>query len=187
MLLGAVAGQAVATGCLPCAFGGLCFPDAGEPFECGPSQAECTPSGGIALFNSKGPDAPAYWILFARNRGARSLGVLAGRLRVWADYNFPRPNVPTLPATCRGADRICFGRNARFRGVVVGDHLSGKARYPGGATCDFSATLRFGLGDAAPNSYVCRSPAGDLLSTGPLQVQVLRLFGCKREHRPSQP
>ncbi|TMA79098.1 MAG: hypothetical protein E6J77_20120 [Deltaproteobacteria bacterium] len=177
--LAATSAAVAASTCRRCDFGGLCR--RGQALvQCLPSEGRCRPNGGILGFNSVPPNTPAYWTLFAPARGKRSLRRLAGRLEVWADYTFPRPIVPGLPAECEAADRVCFGTSAVFRGKVRNDRLKGVARYPDGATCEFRGTVSFGLGGARPNAFVCRTPSGDVLSDGPFQLQLIRLSGCRR-------
>jgi hypothetical protein len=126
-----------ATGCVWCAFL--------------PSDATCVPNGGILSFNSVAPNVPAYWDLFARKRGLRSVGRLSGRLTAWSDAR--DPGVPGFPGR-RWGD-VFRGRTARFKGTVVGHRLEGDARYTGGVRCMFTGTH------------------------GILQVQVIRLSGCR--------
>jgi hypothetical protein len=177
-LLAAVT-HAAASDCRPCAFGGLCRIEE-RLVPCVPSRARCRPNGGILVFNSVSSGAPAYWTLVADARGAESLGRLDGRLEVWADYTFPRPAVPGLPAECATTDRICFGASARFSGTVRHNRLRGVARYADAAACEFRGRLLFGLGSGRPNRYLCRGPSGDVVSKGPFRVQGIRLTGCRR-------
>jgi len=170
---------AAASVCRRCDCGGLCL--GGQTLgEWAPREGRCRPNGGILGFNSVPPNTPAYWTLFVTTQGSRSLRRFAGRLEVWADYTLPRPIVPGLPAACEAADRVCFGTSARFRGRVRYDRLTGVARYPDGATCEFRGTVSFGLGGMSPNAFVCRAPSGEVLSDGPFQVQLIRLSGCRR-------
>lgn len=148
------------TGCVRCAFH--------------PSDVTCAPNGGIITFNSVPPNIPAYWDLFARKRGLRSVGRLSGRLKVWSDARDPA--VPGFPGR-RWGD-VFRGRTARFEGTVVGDRLEGVARYRGGARCTFTADVTWGLGGADPNAFECRNRSGELLAQGALQVQIIRLSGC---------
>jgi len=181
------AGTADAAGCRRCAFGGLCL--RGETLEeCLPSQSACIPNGGILGFNSMPPNVPAYWTLFGQARGRRSLRRLRGRLEVWSDYSAGLPSAPGLPKRCDTASDnfpICSGERAEFSGVVRNDRLTGVARYPDGATCEFSATIAFGIGEPEPNTFTCRKPSGEVMSEGALRVQLIRLKGCKR--RPRSP
>ena len=161
-------GEAAAARCRLCGFG---------PSQA--SQPHCIPNAGIVGFNSVPPHAPAYWQVDAARRPGRR-GRLSGRLQVWADYTAGRPEVPGLPGGCDATDGICFGAEAEFRGRVVGDRFHGVARYSDGAQCEFDAVLDFGLGSATPNGYVCRAPSGEVVSEGPLRVQILRLLRCRR-------
>ena len=167
--VGAAAGNdAAAARCRVCGFG---------PSQA--SQPHCVPNAGIVGFNSVPPQTPAYWdVHVSRIPGRR--GRLAGRVRVWADYTVGRPDVPGLPAACDAADGICFGADADLRGRVVGDRFHGVARYPDGARCEFGAVLDFGLGATTPNRYACHARSGELMSDGPLRVQLLRLLRCRR-------
>jgi hypothetical protein len=149
------------TGCLRCAFQ--------------PSDVTCAPNGGILTFNSVPPNVPAYWNLFARKRGLRSVGRLSGRLKVWSDVR--DPGVPGFPG--RQSGTVFWGRSARFEGTISGDRFMGVARYRGGARCTFTADLTSGLGGGDPNVFDCRSGSGELLTQGALQVQVIRLSGCR--------
>jgi len=78
---------------------------------------------------------------------------------------------------------ILSGERAEFCGVVRNDRLRGVARYPDGATCEFSATIAFGIGEPEPNMFTCRKPSGEVMSEGVLRVQLIRLKGCKRGPR----
>jgi hypothetical protein len=149
-----------------------------------PSQAGCIPNGGILAFNSVPPNVPAYWSFSARPRGRRSLRRLAGPLKVWADYSAGRPVAPGLPEHCDAEDSICFGSKASFCGVVAGDRLTAVARYGDGATCEFGITLSFGFGGTEANAFVCRNPSGEVLSEGAVQLQLIRLRGCRRRRAP---
>ena len=186
-LMAVSAGIADAAGCRRCAFGGLCL--RGETLEaCLPSQSACIPNGGILGFNSMPPNVPAYWTLFAQARGRRSLRRLRGRLEVWSDYSAGLPSAPGLPERCDMASDnfpICSGEPAQFCGVVRNDRLTGVARYPDGATCEFSATIAFGIGigEPEPNMFTCRKPSGEVMSEGVLRVQLIRLKGCQRGPR----
>jgi len=181
VLLGS-GGTADAAGCRRCAFGGLCLRD-GTWVKCLPSQSACIPNGGILGFNSMPPNVPAYWTLFGEARGRRSLRRLAGRFEVWADYSVGPPSAPGLPEQCDAASEdypICAGKPGTFTGAVRNDRLTGVARYPDGATCEFEATLAFGFGEPEPNRFVCRDRSGQVTSEGALQLQLIRLKGCKR-------
>ena len=35
-----------------------------------------------------------------------------------------------------------------------------------GATCEFSATIAFGIGEPEPNTFTCRKPSGEVMSEG---------------------
>jgi hypothetical protein len=186
-LAAAAAGRIEAAGCRPCAFGGLCL-EGETSVQCRPSRSGCAPAGGILGFNSIRPNVPAYWTLFARGRGRRSLHRLAGRLEVWSDYSAGPPSAPGLPAGCDAASEnfpVCSGATARFSGTVANDRLTGVARYRDGATCEFEATIAFGLGEGERNTFVCRAPSGEVMSQGALQVQLIRLKGCTRRARGS--
>jgi hypothetical protein len=99
------------------------------------------------------------------------------------------PSVRTgLAEGCDAASEnfpICSGAKARFSGTVADDRLTGVARYHDGATCEFDATIAFGLGEGKPNTFVCRPPSGEVMSQGPLRVQIIRLTGCTRRARRS--
>ncbi len=173
------ADMADATRCARCGFAGTCETEQGL-VECVPSQSGsgCVLNGGILLFNSLPPNIPAYWTLFARSRGTRTLGRLDGRLEVWADRRDGLPSVPGFPGRC-DAD-FCFGRRGRFSGAVVGDRFTGTARYADGATCDYDGTIAFGTGPPGEsNAFTCRTASGEVTSQGALQVQGIRLRGCK--------
>jgi hypothetical protein len=174
-------------GCRRCAFGGLC-PGAGTLAECPPSRSACVPDAGILGFNSMSPNVPAYWTLFARGRERRSLRRLAGRLEVWSDYSTGPPSAPGLPERCDPASEnfpLCSGARARFSGVIRNDRLMGVARYADGASCEFKATIAFGVGGTEPNTFTCRTASGEVMSQGALQLQLIRLTGCKRRPRAS--
>ena len=179
LVVGLVVGVAPETAgaqgrCVPCGFAGLC-----DGVECGPSAAGCTPGNGILVFNSTSPPY-AYWTLFAKKRHGNRFGRLGGKLKVYVDAEVPTASVPGFPARrCRGS--LCFGDNARFLGAVDGDRLLGKARYPNGEVCVFTISLMFGLGDMTePNHFECRDAPGALLSRGQLDLQGIRLFGCRQ-------
>src|SRR5439155_25688622 len=100
-----------------------------------------------------------------------------------------RPSVRTrLAQALRHGERQLphlLGERAEFSGVVRNDRLTGVARYPDGATCEFSATIAFGIGEPEPNTFTCRKPSGEVMSEGALRVQLIRLKGCTR--RPRSP
>src|SRR5438477_11748543 len=98
-VLAATSGIAAASACRRCDFGGLCLKGL-DLVQCVPSEGPCRTNGGILGFNSVPPNTPAYWTLFVTTPGSRSLRRFAGRLEVWADYTFPPPIVPGLPAAC---------------------------------------------------------------------------------------
>lgn len=163
--------------CTPCGFAGVCETSQGVQ-SCGPSEARCVPRGGILAFNSTAPLTPAYWTLDARPRGRRQLGRVKGKLAVFADDGVTSPDVPGFPGRCDG--QVCLGKRARIKGLFAGDRLTAVASYPNGDTCEFDLAIVFGLGDAvAPNVFRCRTATGQSLSEGPLQLQLIRLFGCE--------
>jgi hypothetical protein len=177
LIAGSLEGAARATGCRGCAFGGLCFPDdGGAPVSCTPEEAGCVPYGGVLTFNSVPPPAPVYWALFARRGNVA--GRLVGKLSAFADRGLTQPDVPGFPWRC--FKDVCFARKGQFVGTVVGDRFTGIARYRRGETCEFDATLAFGLGSPVPNIWVCRNAAGTVTSQGPLQLQGIRITGCAR-------
>lgn len=161
--------------CVPCGFAGTCDGDE----TCGPTAAGCRPRDGILVFNSVSPPY-AYWTLFAKRRSGNRRGRLGGKLKVFVDKGVPTGGVPGFPARrCRGS--VCFGDNARLKGAIDGDQLAAKARYPGGEVCLFHVSLMRGLGTTTlPNHHICRDAAGSLLSEGPLDLQGIRLFGCRQ-------
>lgn len=152
--------------CRPCAFSGAA------------TDTRCVTNGGILLFNSVPPNVPAYWTLFANARGRRTLGRLVGRLRVWSDAG--DPGVPGFPGELR--DGLYFGETARFDGSIEGDRVQAVASYDDGSTCEFALTVGF---DVLPetNSFVCRDPAGTVVAQGAVDVQGIRLKGCKQPSR----
>lgn len=156
---------AAAAGCRPCVV---------------QAGVRCVPYDGILVFDSAEPDvAPAYWTVFAE-RDAGRRGQVRGRVAVWADYSYPRPNVPGLPADCAEDDQTqCAGAEAQLAGRVTRRRFRGTATYADGATCEFRVALAFGLGGARPNAYVCRGPGGEVLGRGPLRMQGIRLRGCR--------
>jgi hypothetical protein len=161
VVLGGGVRSVSATGCVRCAFL--------------PPDATCVPNGGILSFNSVAPNIPAYWDLFARKRGLRSVGRLSGKLKVWSDAR--DPGVPGFPG--RRSGDVFRGRTAHFKGTIVGHRLEGVARYPGGVRCTFTTDVTWGFGDTEPNAFECRSRSGELLTQGTLQVQTIRLSGCR--------
>src|SRR5262249_15330160 len=172
-------------GCRRCAFGGLC-PSGDTLVECPPSRSSCIPDAGILGFNSMPPNAPAYWTLFARGRERRSLRRLAAPLEVWSDYSPGQPSAPGLPPRCDPSNEefpLCSGERARFTGLIRSDRLMGVARYADGASCEFRATIAFGLGGPEPNTFTCRAASGEVMSEGALRLQLIRLTGCKRRPR----
>jgi hypothetical protein len=148
----------VAARCRPCTLG----------------TPQCAPKGGILLFNSVPPNVPAYWSLFANRR--RPVGRLVGRLKVRSDV--VDPGVPGFPGELR--DDVYFGESGRFRGTARDDQIEAVASYPDGSSCDFAVTIAFGLGGANPNTFVCRDPAGNVVAQGGVDVQGIRLRGCRR-------
>lgn len=118
-----------------------------------------------------------YWTLFAGRRpGPR--GHLRGGLAVHVDAGVATEGVPGFPGECDA--EVCFGQEAPFRGLVVGDRLTASARWADGATCDFDLSLVFGFGEPdAPNRFVCRDAAGAVRLEGALRLQLIRLFGCR--------
>src|SRR5262249_42089970 len=171
-----------ADGCRRCAFGGLC--SSGDArIECPPSRSRCIPDAGILGFNSMPPNASAYWTLHARGRERRSLRRLAGRLEVWSDYSAGPPSAPGLPARCDPSNEefpLCSGERARFTGLIKNDRLMGLARYADGASCEFRATIAFGLGGTEPNTFTCRAASGEVMSEGALRLQLIRLSAWMR-------
>ncbi len=166
---------ASAKGCTPCLFWGGCIRDGVRVLDCTPSEVRCRPNRGILAFNGIPPNEP-YWILNARR--SRTPGRLPGVLRVRVD-NDDVALVPGFPG--RRCDRYqCSGRNAQFVGEFGGDRLTGTARYRDGATCEFAMDLVPGYGTSVPNGFVCRDPAGQVLSQGALRVQLIRLRGCRQ-------
>jgi hypothetical protein len=158
---------AEAARCRPCAFSGAAT-----------DTPRCVTNGGILLFNSVPPNVPAYWTLFANARGRRTLGRLVGRLRVRSDV--VDPGVPGFPGELR--DGFYFGETARFDGSVEDDHVQAVASYDDGSSCEFALTLGF---EVVPedNSFVCRDPADNVVAQGAVDVQGIRLRGCKKRAR----
>src|SRR5207244_13435066 len=108
------------------------------------------------------------------------------RLESACDDSAGLPCAPGLRARCDlPSDNLpsCSGGPAQFCGVVRNDRLTGVARYPDGATCEFSATIAFGIGEPEPNMFTCRKPSGEVMSEGVLRVQLIRLKGCQRGPR----
>ena len=138
------------------------------------SEPGCVPKGGILIFNSVAPNEPAFWTLFASKR--RPPGILDGRLTVWA--RVVDPGVPGFPGEVR--DAVYFGKSARFRGVVLANRIHAVASYRDGSSCDFAVTIDFGLGGENPNAFVCRDPAGNVVAQGGIDLQGIRLRGCRR-------
>ncbi len=175
-LLGSIDARAACDSCL---FAGSCEPDF-RP--CVPSEARCAPAGGIVGFNSLPQNVPVYWNFFVDDRG-RASSQLAGRLEAWADYAAGVPAVPSFPATCTpppDESPFCFNQPARLRARVRRDRLIGRVRYPDGR-CTFNFALAFGTEWAGtPNTFACRDARGAVLSEGALQVQILRVHGCRR-------
>jgi hypothetical protein len=106
----------------------------------------------------------------------RPLGRLDGRLEVRSDV--ADPGVPGFPGELR--DGFYFGEPGRFRGSVRENRLQGVASYPDGSRCHFAVTIAFGLGGAELNAFVCNDPAGDLVAWGGVDLQGIRLRGCRR-------
>ena len=147
---------------------------------CPLGESECLPRGGILVFTSVRPNVLVSWTMFARHR--RPLGRLRGRLDVWSEA--VDPGVPGFPGRAR--DGIYRGRSARFRGTVDADRVQGTATYTDGSTCDFAMTLGFGLGGATPNAFVCRDATGVVVAQGALNLQVIRLLGCRLPARSAR-
>ena len=174
-IVAASAAGALARGrCRPCGFGGLC----NESEPCTPSDAGCQPRSGTLVFNSTSPTY-TYWTLFARKKHGNRHGRFGGKLKVHVDEGDPTAAVPGFPPR-RCVAETCFGDNARFLGAIEGDLLSAKAYYPNGEVCVFHISLKFGLGETSePNHFECRNADSALLSAGPLDLQGIRLFGCR--------
>lgn len=161
--------SAVATKCVPCSHGPL----AGR-------RSPCVPNGGILGFNSVPPNVPAYWTLFADARGTESLRRLEGKLDVSSDV--VDPGVPGFPGQLKG--EVYKGASAQFAGDVRRDRVRAVATYPDGSTCTFRLKLAFGFGRPRRNAFVCSNPAGDVIAEGRVDVQLIRLRGCRRPRRP---
>jgi hypothetical protein len=155
-------GRAIARGCATCGMG--------------PGTRRCIPNGGILVFNSVRPNVPAYWTLFADARGVDSLRRLDGELAVFSDAE--APGVPGFPGTFE--DPVFVGERATFAGFVRRGRLRGRATWPDGSTCDYRLTIAFGLGGTRPNRFVCRDGTGTTTAAGPVDVQGIRLRGCRR-------
>ena len=172
----ALSPELVVARCRPCGFGGLCETESGlEP--CAPSVAGCTPRSGILVFNSTTPTY-TYWTLFAKKRLGSRHGRFGGKLKVHVDEGDATATVPGFPPR-RCVAETCFGDNARFLGAIADDRLSAKAFYPNGEVCVFHISLKFGLGETEPNHFECRNADSAMLSAGPLDLQGIRLFGCR--------
>ena len=156
--------SALAADCAVCSVGPL-----------GPPR--CIPNGGILVFNSVPPNVPAYWRLFADARGTESLRRLEGELDVHSDA--VDPGVPGFPGRLDGD--VYVGTPARFAGVVRHDRVRGTATYPDGSTCRFSMKLAFGRRRA--NTFVCNDATGDPIAEGRIDLQGIRLRGCRRPRR----
>jgi hypothetical protein len=162
-----VVAGAIAADCTPCGVGAL-----------GPPR--CIPNGGILVFNSVPPNVPAYWTLVADARGLDSLRRLDGRLDVWSDV--VDPGVPGFPGELEG--EVYWGASAQFAGSVRRDRVRAVATYPDGSECAFRLKVAFGFGGPVPNRFVCRDPAGTVSAGGRVDLQGIRLQGCRRERRP---
>jgi hypothetical protein len=155
--------RAAATECRPCAVG----PSTGKG---------CIPNGGILVFNSVPPNVPVYWTLFADAQGLASLRRLDGALEAWSDA--PDPAVPGFPGRREGESFV--GEPGSVGGTVRRGRVRAVARYADGATCRFRATLAFGFGGARPNRFACLDASGAVISQGRLDLQGIRLRGCRR-------
>ncbi len=164
----AVVSHADAARCRPCVFAG--------PPSANPS---CIANGGLLIFSSVLPDEPASWTLRAASRGRRSRGQLDGRLEVRSESL--ETNVPGFPRTWR--DGFYVGTAARFDGSLQGDRLDAVASYRDGSTCSFALTIGFGVNGRDPNAFVCRDAAGAIVAEGFVDVQGIRLRGCKAPRR----
>ena len=91
----------------------------------------------------------------------------------------------TVMAVSAGTAEAAGCRRCAFGGLCLRGETLGRGRYPDRATCEFSATIAFGIGEPEPNTFTCRKPSGEVMSEGALQVQLIRLKGCKR--RPRSP
>jgi hypothetical protein len=158
------ASSAASARCRPCGFSGAAT-----------DTPRCVPNGGLLLFNSVSPNVPAYWVLRADTRGRRTLGRLVGRLEVWSDAI--DPGVPGFPGELR--DDVYFGDSAALNGSIQGDRIQIGASYDDGSTCEFALTLGFHVAPER-NSFVCRDPAGDVVAQGAVDLQGIRLRGCRR-------
>ena len=157
----AVADRAIARDCVTCTVG--------------QSGGRCVPNGGILLFNSVAPNVPAYWTLFADRHGVDSLRRLEGELAVFSDSN--DPGVPGFPGTFDGT--VFIGESGRFTGRAHRDRVQGRATWPDGSTCGFRLTIEFGLGSPKPNRFLCRDASGAVTAQGAVDVQGIRLLGCR--------
>jgi hypothetical protein len=140
---------------------------------CTVGESGCVPKGGILVFASVRPNVPVGWTMFASHR--RPLGRLRGRLDAWSDA--VDPGVPGFPGQAR--DDVYRGRSARFRGTADAARVQGVATYADGSTCDFATALGFGLGGATPNAFVCRDATGVVVAQGAVDLQGIRLRGCR--------
>jgi hypothetical protein len=104
---------------------------------------------------------------------------LEGELDVWSDV--VDPGVPGFPGQLEG--EVYRGASAQFAGVVRRDRVRAIATYPDGSTCTFRLKLAFGLGQRRPNRFVCNSPAGEVIAEGRVDLQGIRLRGCRRQRR----
>jgi hypothetical protein len=160
-----LAGRAIARDCVPCTVG--------------QGAGRCVPNGGVLIFNSVPPNVPAYWTLFADALGLDSLGRLDGELAVFSDAE--DPGVPGFPGTFDGS--VFIGESASFSGRVHRNRLQGRATYADGSTCGFRLEIAFGLGGSKPNRFLCRDGTGAVTAEGGVDVQGIRLLGCRQGRR----
>jgi len=153
--------RALADDCTPCAVGPQRLP------------RRCGVNGGIVVFNSVPPNVPAYWTLFADARGTESLDRLDGALAAWSDV--VHPGVPGFPGRLDG--EVYVGTSGRFAGAVTRRRVRGVATYPDGSRCEFRLRLAFGL---RRDRFSCSSPTGETIAEGRVDVQGMRLRGCRR-------
>ena len=160
-----LAGRAIARDCATCTVG--------------QTAARCVPNGGVLIFNSVPPNVPAYWTLLADTRGVDSLRRLDGELAVFSDAE--DPGVPGFPGTFDGT--VFVGESGSFAGRVHRDRVQGRATWADGSTCGFRLKIAFGLGGSKPNRFLCRDAAGVVTAEGTVDVQGIRLLGCRAGKR----
>jgi hypothetical protein len=109
-------------------------------------------------------------------------GGLVGKLNAHADQAFQPSQWPGFPGSCDG--NVCVAETASFRGGFLANRgFAGTAGFPNGATCDIAGMLAFTSQGSEVGTFICRDAAGAVLSSGTLDIQLIRALGHKNRRR----